>query len=308
MRLAHQRSRDELRLVAWTPSGWSDVARTLGDEHVSTLSGLISRGDRALDAVRVLAEGGSPIPPQDPLIGPVHDDPRRIFCAGRNYVAHRDEFANVATPWPEVFLRLPTSVTGPFDDVPRPSVSEVVDYEGEMAVVIGRGGRHISAAEALEHVLGVTVANDVSMRDWQKRGGQWTAGKNFDATLPLGPTLVTTDELDPADLALETRVNGALLQSSRTSLFIFDLPTLIAFISSWTALLPGDVILTGTPGGVGEARDPQVLLTDGDVVEVSLEGVGSLRNRIVDDGLSPVDDHWRDVANRRDAATRAPEA
>jgi acylpyruvate hydrolase len=304
MRLAHVRRDGALRLVVRGPSGWVDVATALGDARLSTLSGLLAAGAEALAGVRELGPSGTGIAPDERALGPVVDDPRRIFCVGRNYVAHRDEFANQASAWPEVFLRLGSSVTGPFDDVLRPAVSEVVDYEGEVAVVMAGGGRHIPAQDALGHVLGVTAANDVSMRDWQKRGAQWTAGKNFDGTLPLGPSLVTTDELDPTDLALETRVNGEVVQSARTSQFIFDLPEQIAFISSWTALRPGDVIVTGTPGGVGEARTPQLLLTDGDVVEVFVEGVGTLRNRIVDDGLQPASPRWRDIANRRDEVAR----
>jgi 2-keto-4-pentenoate hydratase/2-oxohepta-3-ene-1,7-dioic acid hydratase in catechol pathway len=297
MRLAHLRRDGALRLVvATTDDGWTDVATALRDDRASTFSGLLAAGDETIAAVRALGATGTPEPADIAGLGPVLDAPGRIFCVGRNYVEHRDEFASAPSDWPEVFLRLGSTVIGPADPIQRPSVAGRVDYEGEVAVVIGRGGRHIDPADALDHVFAVTAANDVSVRDWQRRGGQWTPGKNFDATLPIGPTLVTTDELDPTDVELTTLVNGQQRQHARTTQFIFDLPTQIGFISSWTTLQPGDLICTGTPGGVGDARTPPLLLSDGDLVEVTVQGVGTLRNRVVDDGLAPVSGHWRDVA------------
>jgi 2-keto-4-pentenoate hydratase/2-oxohepta-3-ene-1,7-dioic acid hydratase in catechol pathway len=296
MRLAHLRRDGALRLVVATADGWTDVATALDDDRASTFSGLIAAGDATIAAVRELGAVGTPAPENIDGLGPVLDAPNRIFCVGRNYVEHRDEFASAPSEWPEVFLRLGSTVIGPSDPIQRPSVAERVDYEGEVAVVIGRGGRHIDPADALDHVFGITAANDVSIRDWQRRGGQWTSGKNFDATLPIGPTLVTTDELDPGDLELTTVVNGEQRQHARTTQFIFDLPTQIGFISAWTTLEPGDLICTGTPGGVGDARTPKLLLHDGDVVEVTVSSVGTLRNPVVDDGLEPVSSHWRDTA------------
>lgn len=297
MRLVHLRRDGAPRLVIATADGWTDVARAVGDDRLATLSGLLAAGDEAIAAVRALGATGTP-PPDPAGLGPVLDAPQRIFCVGKNYVEHRDEFHSQPSEWPEVFLRLGSTVIGPVDDIQRPSVAARVDYEGEVAVVIGRGGRHIDPAAALDHVFAVTAANDVSIRDWQRRGGQWTSGKNFDGTLPLGPTLVTTDELDPTDLGLTTVLNGEPVQSARTTQFIFDLATQIGFISAWTTLEPGDLILTGTPGGVGDARTPPLLLGAGDVVEVTVEGVGTLRNRVVDDELTAVSDHWRAVASQ----------
>lgn len=219
----------------------------------------------------------------------------RIFCVGRNYVAHRDEFANPQTPWPELFLRLPSTVTT--GDVIAPAPALRLDYEGELAVVVGRGGRHVAAAAAVEHILGFCIVDDVTARDWQRRGVQWTAGKNFDSTLPVSGELVPRDEVNWRDAAIETRVNGDLRQSARTSQFIFDLPTQLEFISSFTDLRPGDLICTGTPGGVGAARTPPTFLAPGDVVEITVEGVGTLRHGIVGDPLEPATGHWRDVAN-----------
>lgn len=282
-----------LRLVVRGGEGWVDVAAATGDDGLRTLSGALGAGARArlsgLGEGEPLRDAGS--------FGPPLDRPGRIFCIGRNYAAHRDELANAPTAWPEVFLRIDTTVTGPFDDVPAPALSEKLDYEGELAVVIGREGRHVPAADALEHVLGFCVANDISARDWQWRGGQWTPGKNFDGTLPLGPELVTPDEFPWDDALLETRLNGELVQSAPTSQFIFDLPTQIEFLSSWATLRPGDVICTGTPGGVGAARKPPRFLTPGDVVEVSIEGVGTIRNRIVEDRAPAATSRWRRLAN-----------
>jgi 2-keto-4-pentenoate hydratase/2-oxohepta-3-ene-1,7-dioic acid hydratase in catechol pathway len=296
MRLAHLRRDGALRLVVATADGWTDVATALEADHLSTFSGLLAAGDAAMLAVRELGATGTAAPEDISGLGPVLDAPGRIFCVGRNYVEHRDEFASAPSDWPEVFLRLGSTVIGPADPIRRPSVAERVDYEGEVAVVIGRGGRHIDPKDALDHVFAVTAANDVSIRDWQRRGGQWTSGKNFDATLPIGPTMVTTDELDPTDVELTTLVNGEQRQHARTTQFIFDLPTQIGFLSSFTTLEPGDLICTGTPGGVGDARTPKLLLNDGDVVEVTVGTVGTLRNPVVDDGLVPFGTRWPDTA------------
>lgn len=302
MRLAHHRTSDGPRLVAHAGDGWVDVAVATGDERLRGLGALLDGGTPAREAVAtaIAAAPAAARPTDDDLeLGPVLDRPGRIFCIGRNYVDHRDELDGSESPWPEVFLRLPTSVTGPFDDVPRPAVTGAFDYEGELGVVIGRAGRHVPAERALEHVFGYVAVNDFTARDWQKRGEQWTSGKNFDGTLPVGPHVVTADELDADDLALRTRVNDREVQSARTSQFIFDLGAQIAFLSSFTALRPGDLICTGTPGGVGIARSPKLLLTAGDVVEVQIEGIGTLRNRVVDDGLDPATPYWREVAGGR---------
>ena len=220
---------------------------------------------------------------------------RRIICVGRNYRDHAKEMGNEESPWPEIFLRLPSTVIGPDEDIRLPAISDKVDYEGELAVVIGTAGRNVPAADAYDHVSGYTIVNDVSVRDWQRRGQQWTTGKNFDGTLPVGPAIVSKDELDPSDLHLQTRLNGEVVQDARTSQLIFDVPTLIEFISTWTTLEPGDLICTGTPGGVGAARTPPLWLKDGDTVEVEIEGIGTLRNRVAKDAAQPVTDRWREV-------------
>jgi acylpyruvate hydrolase len=290
MRVAHLDRDGEPRLAVATPEGWAPAA------DVTRLSDLLAGSEDPAAALAALTPGDAPVLDADARLGPLLDRPGRIFCVGRNYVAHRDEFHNRPTEWPEVFLRLPSTVTGPYADVPAPAGSDRFDFEGELGVVIGRGGRHISVASAEDHVLGLCVVNDFTAREWQHRGGQWTAGKNFDATLPVGPALVTPDEVDWHDAALRTVVSGEELQSARTSQLIFSVAEQIAFISSWTALAPGDLIATGTPGGVGIARTPARVLAPGDVVEVTVEGVGAIRNRIVADPAQPASDHWSRIA------------
>jgi 2-keto-4-pentenoate hydratase/2-oxohepta-3-ene-1,7-dioic acid hydratase in catechol pathway len=290
MRLAHVLDAGTPRLALATAGGW---APTVG---VSRLSELLAQSADPAATLAALVPGDRVVSEADAQVGPLLDRPGRIFCIGRNYVAHRDEFHNRPTEWPEVFLRQPNGVTGPYADVVRPAVTDRFDFEGELAVVIGRGGRYIPAASADEHVLGCCVANDFTAREWQHRGGQWTSGKNFDGTLPVGPALVTLDEVDFHDLALSTVVSGVQMQSARTSQFIWSVAEQIEFISSWTALVPGDLIITGTPGGVGIARTPPRVLEAGDVVEVTIEGLGRIANHIVADPGSPAGDHWQQIA------------
>jgi 2-keto-4-pentenoate hydratase/2-oxohepta-3-ene-1,7-dioic acid hydratase in catechol pathway len=257
------------------------------------MTALLAAGPAALDRLRA-ATGDDAGP--EPAFGPPVPCPGKVVCLGRNYREHADEMGWEQPPWPEVFMRLPDTVLGPFDDALRPSVSERLDYEGELGAIIGAGGRHIPADRALEAVAGYCVLDDVTVRDWQHRGKQWTPGKNFPATMPFGPDLVTADEIDPDDLAIETRVNGEVRQSSRTSQMMFGVAEQIEFISSWTELRPGDVIATGTPGGVGVARKPPVFLRPGDEVEITVETVGTIRHGIADDGLEGATTRWREVA------------
>jgi 2-keto-4-pentenoate hydratase/2-oxohepta-3-ene-1,7-dioic acid hydratase in catechol pathway len=203
------------------------------------------------------------------LVAPVR--PGKIICVGRNYAEHARE-QNVEVPdIPLLFLKPPSSVIGPGETVVLPPQSRQVEHEGELAVVIGQAGRWIPAEEALKHVLGFTVANDVTARDLQRRDGQWTRGKGFDTFLPLGPWIET--DLDPSDVLVQTRVNGEMRQMASTREMMFPVEQLIAFISSVMTLEPGDLILTGTPAGIGS-------LLPGDVVEVTVEGIGSLSNPV----------------------------
>ncbi len=211
--------------------------------------------------------------------------PSKVICVGLNYAAHAAE-ANLPIPdVPTLFSRFASSLTGPTDPIRLPRNSTKLDYECELTVVIGKGGRYIEKADALRHVAGYVAFNDASLRDYQLRTTQWTIGKNFDETGPFGPGLVTADELPPgaAGLAITTRLNGQVMQQSNTDRMIFDCATLIAHASEAMTLEPGDLIVAGTPGGVGAVRKPPVFMKAGDVCEVEIEGIGVLRNEVVVD-------------------------
>jgi 2-keto-4-pentenoate hydratase/2-oxohepta-3-ene-1,7-dioic acid hydratase in catechol pathway len=212
---------------------------------------------------------------------PVIPNPEKILCAGINYRSHAAETGRDIPKQPSMFIRLATTLTGHEGEMIRPAVSQSFDFEGELAVVIARGGRHIPVERALDHVAGYTCFVDGSVRDYQKFSV--TSGKNFPGTGPLGPWMVTTDEIpDPTKLTLMTRLNGQEMQRSGTDLLIYSVPHIIAFCSDFTPLAPGDVIATGTPEGVGHRRSPQLWMKPGDVLEVEITGIGVLRNRVVD--------------------------
>ena len=213
---------------------------------------------------------------------PVIPNPDKILCAGINYRSHAAETGRELPKQPSMFIRLANTLTGHDGEMIRPSVSQQFDFEGELAVVIGRGGRHIPIERALEHVAGYTCFVDGSVRDYQKFSV--TSGKNFPGTGPLGPWLVTTDEIpDPTKLTLTTRLNGQPVQHSGTDLLIYSVPQIIAFCSDFTPLLPGDVIATGTPEGVGHRRNPPLWMKAGDVLEVEISGIGTIRNHVIDE-------------------------
>lgn len=218
--------------------------------------------------------------------------PVNIFCVGLNYRAHAAETGAAIPSDPVVFMKPTTAVIGPGDPIPLPACSRgpEVDYEGELAVVIGTRGRDIPEERALAHVLGYTAANDVSARRWQKHnGGQWVRGKSFDGFCPLGPALVTRDEVpDPQGVGLRTLLNGRVMQEGSTADMIFSVARLVSFLSQDTTLLPGTVILTGTPPGVGFARTPPVFLQAGDEVIVEVEGIGALANPVRQGAQEPL--------------------
>ena len=212
-------------------------------------------------------------------------NPPKIICVGMNYKDHAQENKLESQDHPTFFVRFASSLIGHEQPIIRPRVSEQLDYEGELAAIIGKPGRHIPKERALEHVAGYSIFNDASIRDYQMRGKQWTLGKNFDATGPFGPEFVTADELPPGakGLQLTTRLNGTVMQSANTDDLIFDVATLIASLSEVMTLETGDVIVTGTPGGIGFFRNPKVYMKPGDVCEIEIEGIGTLRNRIQDE-------------------------
>ena len=225
------------------------------------------------------------------LVAPMPQPRRNIWCVGRNYHAHAKELAgsvfknNSANTmeWPIVFTKVPECVVGPQDEVTLPgaAVSAQIDYEAELALFIGKGGKNIRREDALSHVWGYTIVNDVTARDVQMRHQQWDMGKSFDTFCPMGPWIVTADELDGTRTRVRCWVNGDLRQDASTDNLIFDIPTLIETISRGITLYPGDMIATGTPAGVGMGLDPPRYLSAGDVVRIEIDGIGSIENRFV---------------------------
>ena len=261
------------------------IARVIDDKGALTHAALKPDGTaRKLngDSFTTFAESGEPVEIRA-WLAPI--DPEAIICVGANYRAHIEECGDENVPdYPILFMKNPASANAHLRPIHLPRLCEnEVDYEGELAVVIGKACRNVSRENVWDYVLGFTAANDVSARIWQlhKGGGQWCRGKGFDGFCPLGPALVTTDEIQsPGNLRITTTLNGEIVQDGNTNLMIFDIPTLISFISQDTTLLPGTVILSGTPAGVGWTREPKLLLQDGDTVCVDIENIGKLINPV----------------------------
>ncbi len=257
--------------------GLLDLGRRFGAEW-PTLKQLIAAG--ALARIEALLQTPPDTRREDVVLRPVLPDPGTIVCIGLNYEEHRAETARPVAPHPTVFLRIAESLQAHGAPLLIPSESTQFDYEGELALVIGKAGRRIAEADAWSHIAGVACFNDGSVRDWQSHTHQFGPGKNFPRTGAFGPALVTPDELpDDRILSVETRVNGRTVQQARTDQMIFPVPRLVAYVSTFMTLQPGDVIVTGTPGGVGAKRKPPLWLAHGDEVEVEIGHVGLLRNR-----------------------------
>lgn len=238
----------------------------------------------ALSAVLTSADRGQPIPLESIRWAPVIPDATKIICVGLNYENHRKETERPVVDHPTIFLRLADSQIGHLQPLIKPRVSNELDYEGELAIVIGKGGRSIPATDALNHIAGFTAYNDGSVRDWQRHTMQFTPGKNFPGTGAFGPWLVTPEEFgDIPGKRIQTRLNGQVMQDAHFADLIFPLDQLIAYCSAFTPLSAGDVIVTGTPGGVGAKRNPPVFMKHGDVVEVEIDGIGVLRNPIANE-------------------------
>jgi acylpyruvate hydrolase len=273
-------------------SGYVDVAGATGDPRMSALNYVLGAGEPAMAAIRALAShDGREVAPADFAVAV--PAPPRILCLGLNYTEHALEGGRAVPTWPDAFVRGADSVLGPYADLVKPALTSRFDYEAELGIVIGAGGRYIRAEDALDAIAGFVVLNDASCRDWQRAATQWTAGKNFVGTMPVGPEVVTTDEVDVSDLAISSTLNGTVMQSARTSQMIVDVPATVEFFSSFTHLAPGDLIATGTPAGVGFARTPPVWMEPGDVIEVTVEKLGTIRNRIVAEQDAPADWRWQ---------------
>jgi acylpyruvate hydrolase len=251
-------------------------------DAVRPLDGIAELGRET--PTEVLADpplGDERVPLADVTLRPVVPSPGKVVCVGLNYKAHVEEGVYDVPDYPALFSKFAETLVGAGEPVLLPPESEAVDYEAELAFVIGREARRVSGDAALAAIAGYTVANDVSMRDYQYKTHQWLPGKNWASSTPLGPFLVTPDEVgDPHSLDISLELNGERMQQANTSLFIFDIPTLVATISEFVPLSPGDVVLTGTPSGVGYRRDPKVLLRDGDRMVVEVERVGRLENPV----------------------------
>jgi acylpyruvate hydrolase len=251
-----------------------DIAVLLDPPDVGALLQSPTWGD---DAIAV----GPSVARADLTYAPV-SQPSKTICVGLNYRGHIEETGAQVPEYPTLFTKFGDSLCGPFDDIALPPASSKVDWEAELTIVIGREARGVPVASALEYVAGYTVANDVSMRDWQRRTTQWMQGKNFEASTPVAAVMATPDEIDhAANLRLTCTVDGEVMQDARTDDLIFGPAALVAYASSFTRLRPGDLVLTGTPSGVGNARTPPRFIAPGEVVVVSLEGVGECRNRFV---------------------------
>lgn len=262
--------------------GLIDMAPRLGARY-PTLKAVLEAG--ALLEVEDAARGQSADHALDAVtLLPTIPDAGKILCIGLNYRSHVEEGGRDIPKQPMVFVRFPDSQVGSGEPLVRPKASEMFDFEGEMAVVIGTRARHVREVDSLTYIAGYACFNDGSVRDWQRHTSQFTPGKNFHRSGSFGPWMVTADEAgDPAAHTLTTRLNGVEMQRATTDDLLFDVPRLIAYCSTFTELAPGDVIATGTTGGVGFWRDPQVFMRPGDVVEVEISGLGTLTNGIVDE-------------------------
>lgn len=249
-----------------------------GSGSASSLKEAIATG--ALDNTA----GGTTYTLADIVLLPVIPDPAKIICVGLNYATHVAETGRDQKEFPAIFTRWADSMVADGQPLVKPQVSERFDYEGELAVIIGKGGHKIARADAMNHVAGYSVFNDASVRDWQRHNIQFTPGKNFPGTGAFGPAMVTPDEIaDLGSQRVQTRLNGELVQDQPVSDMIWDIPFLIEYISAFTPLAPGDVIVSGTPGGVGDKRTPPLYMKAGDKVEVEIGVIGKLTNRIIDE-------------------------
>jgi 2-keto-4-pentenoate hydratase/2-oxohepta-3-ene-1,7-dioic acid hydratase in catechol pathway len=278
--------RDGRQGLAVSKDGRGFLGCLEGDpDYPGSLDQLIRQGKAALTKAAAALLSGDPVDAGAVDVLQPLSLPGKIICVGLNYRDHAGESGMTVPEYPVLFARFASSLIAHGAPIMRPAESQSLDYEGELVAVIGKGGRRISIANALDHVAGYSIFNDASIRDFQLRTPQWTMGKNFDATGAFGPVFVTADAL-PAGaqgLKIETRLNGRVMQSASTSDLIFDVATLVSLISVGISLEPGDLIVTGTPSGVGAARKPPVFMKAGDVCEVEIEGIGILRNAIADD-------------------------
>lgn len=281
MKLLSYRSSGENTWGVLLEDGGIVEGRTLLDGTCASIRQVLA-GNRLAEISQEVQVATAGLQLDDLELLPVISDAEKIFCAGLNYRSHIEETGRTPPEFPRFFARVPNSMVGHGAPMIRPKASTMFDYEGELALVIGKRGRHIAEEDALKHVAGYTCFMDGSLRDYQEH--TTTSGKNFHATGPLGPWMVTADEIpDPTRLTLTTRLNGQVVQHATTDMLIYSIARMISYLSTITYLEPGDVIATGTPEGVGQRRTPQLWLKPGDVIEVDISGIGVLRNPIHDE-------------------------
>jgi acylpyruvate hydrolase len=278
----------EVGLAASTDGKSYRGLRESDGKYPGSLDGLIRQTPAQREAAARVLLGGNPVDPAAVDVLRPLQSPGKVICVGLNYRDHASEAGFAAPEYPTLFARFASSLIDPCEPMVRPVVSEQLDYEGELVAIVGKSGRAINKAQALEYIAGYSIFNDGSIRDYQRRGPQWTLGKNFDGTGPFGPVFVSADVLPPGaqGLKIETKLNGTVMQSASTRDLIFDVATLVSEISAAMTLEPGDLIVTGTPSGVGAARKPPVFMKAGDVCEVEIERIGVLRSRVVDEAAS----------------------
>jgi 2-keto-4-pentenoate hydratase/2-oxohepta-3-ene-1,7-dioic acid hydratase in catechol pathway len=285
-----------MRFAAFTSGGQEGLAVASPDQefhgllsgdpgYPGSLDSLVRSGRGALDAAAASLSAGPAVDLAKVTLLPPLRTPEKIICVGLNYVDHSLESGFKVPDYPTIFTRFTSTLLASGAPIVRPKVSTQLDFEGEMVAILGTGGRHIREQDALDHVLGYSIFNDASIRDYQRKSPQWTIGKNFDSTGAFGPFMVTADELPLGanGLHIQTRLNGVVVQDASTSDMVFSIARLIAILSEAITLSPGDIIVSGTPAGVGMARNPPLFMKHGDVCEVEIEGIGTLTNLIQDE-------------------------
>lgn len=273
-----------MKLATLRADAATTAARLDGDTYTeitgySDLAALLAEEDWQQTAAEA---SGRTHPVAGAALETIVPDPGKIMCVGLNYKSHIQEMGRDLPAYPTIFAKYSETLTGPNDPIEAVAEDEQLDWEGELVVVVGRRAYKVPEEEAGQYIAGYSVANDISMRGWQFRTKEWLQGKIWAASTPVGPVMVTAEEFDPAAATLRTTVNGELMQEHPIGDLLFTPAHLVSYFSTMLPLSPGDIILTGTPGGVGRARDPQVFLRSGDVVEVEIDGIGTLRNTIVD--------------------------
>jgi acylpyruvate hydrolase len=285
MRFAAFRSGEQEGLAVAGSNGQFHGLLSGAEGYPGSLQALIQKGRVVLDAAADVLQKGPSVDLNQVTLLPPLPAPGKIICVGLNYVDHSIESGFVVPSYPTIFARFSSTLIGAGASILRPTVSTQLDYEGEMVAIIGKGGRHIAEDDALDHVIGYSIFNEASVRDFQTKSPQWTVGKNFDNTGAFGPYVVTADELPPGGkgLHIQTRLNGTVVQDASTDSMVFSVARLISILSEAITLSPSDIIVTGTPAGVGMARKPQLFMKHGDVCEVEIEKIGVLRNKVEDE-------------------------